>query len=125
MEFDFLVPLNKEIVDFISMMSSQHLGNKMVLHTNDSIPDLDKINIAIIGILDNRGNVASKVKLDLNPIRKQLYGMFPGNWKATLADLGDVLAGDTKEDTYFAVKKIVSTLIKKNCIPLIIGGSQD
>lgn len=125
MEFDFLVPLDSEILKYIQGLSAQHLGSKVVLHTNDSVPDLDKINIAIIGVLDNRGDRNAKEDVDLNAIRKELYGMFPGNWKASLADLGDVLAGNSKEDTYFAVKKIASSLIKRKIIPIVIGGSQD
>lgn len=125
MEFDFLVPLDSEILNYIQGLSVQHLGSKIVLHTNDSVPDLDKINIAIIGVLDSRGDINAKAAIDLNAIRKKLYGMFPGNWKASIADLGDVLAGNSKEDTYFAVKKITSGLIKRKIVPVIIGGSQD
>nr|WP_315150953.1 formimidoylglutamase [uncultured Flavobacterium sp.] len=125
MEFDFLVPLDSEILKHIQELSAQHLGSKIVLHTNDSVPDLDKINIAVIGVLDNRGDRNAKTDVDLNAIRKELYSMFPGNWKASIADLGDVLAGNSKEDTYFAVKKITSALIKRKIIPIVLGGSQD
>jgi arginase family enzyme len=51
--------------------------------------------------------------------------MFPGNWDASIADLGDILAGDSVEDTYFAVKKLRLTLIKNKVIPIVLGGSQD
>lgn len=125
MEFDFLVPLDSEILTYIKELSAQYLGSKIVLHTNDSFPDLDKINIAIIGVLDNRGNKNAKVITDINTFRKQLYGMFPGNWKASIADLGDILAGNSKEDTYFALKKITSNLIRRKIVPVVIGGSQD
>jgi hypothetical protein len=27
----------------------------------------------------------------LLPFRKELYGLFPGNWDASIADLGDIL----------------------------------
>jgi arginase family enzyme len=125
MEFDFLAPMDNEILDYITELSSQHLGSKIVLHTNKQIPDLDKVDIAIIGVLENRGDKNAISDVNLNAIRKELYEMFPGNWNATIADLGDILQGDSKEDTYFAVKKIVSSLIKKKIIPIIIGGSQD
>jgi len=125
MEFDFLAPIDNEILDYITGLSSQHLGSKIVLHTNKQIPDLDKIDIAIIGVLENRGDKNAISDVNLNAIRKELYEMFPGNWNATIADLGDILQGNSKEDTYFAVRKIVSSLIKKKIIPIVIGGSQD
>ena len=125
MEFDFLEPLIKEFADYISGLSLQHLGSKLVLHTSDEFPNLDKIDIAIIGVIENRGSGTSANKVELKAIREEFYGMFPGNWNASIADLGDILSGNTKEDTFFALKKIASSLIKRNIIPIVIGGSQD
>ena len=125
MEFDFLKPLDNEILQFVEELSSQQLGSKVVLHTSEDFPDLDKIKIAIIGVLENRGNANQTGDVDLSPIRKELYGLFPGNWDASIADLGNILAGNSISDTYFALKKVVSSLIKKKIIPIVIGGSQD
>ena len=125
MELDFLQPLNDEILQMIEGLTSQHLGRKIVLHTPETFPDLDKIKIAIIGVLDNRGDQKAVSDVDLSGVRKELYGLFPGNWNASIADLGDIHAGDTTTDTYFALKKVVASLIKKKIIPIIIGGSQD
>lgn len=125
MEFDFLAPVNTEILDFISGLSSQQLGSKIVLHTEKQFPDVNKIKIALIGVLENRGSNTSISEVDLMAARKELYGLYPGNWDASIADLGDILAGNTVEDTYFALRKVASALIKKKIIPIIIGGSQD
>lgn len=125
MEFDFLTPLDTEILVHAKGLSSQQLGSKMQLHSTDYFPDLEVVTIAVIGVLENRGNQGSDSKVDLIPIRKELYSLFAGNWDATIADLGDILEGNTIEDTYFALKKVVSSLIKKKIIPIVIGGSQD
>lgn len=125
MEFDFLAPIDTEILDFISGLSSQQLGSKIVLHTEKQFPDVNKIKIALIGVLENRGSNISISEVDLIAARKELYGLYPGNWDASIADLGDILAGNTVEDTYFALRKVASALIKKKIIPIVIGGSQD
>jgi len=125
MEFDFLAPLDDEILDYLGELSSQHLGNKMVLHTDKQFPDLNKIKIAIVGVLENRGNKKAISDVDLINVRKEIYGLFPGNWNVSIADLGDILEGNSADDTYFALRKVVSSLIKKNIIPIVIGGSQD
>tara|TARA_R110000868_G_scaffold112_7_gene1155 strand:- start:394 stop:1536 length:1143 start_codon:yes stop_codon:yes gene_type:complete len=122
MEFDFLKPID---TDFLEKLSSQQLGSKIVFHTKDQFPDLNKINIALIGVLENRGSDTAFSEVDIMAIRKELYSMFPGNWDASIADLGDILAGDTITDTYFALRKVVSNLIKNKIIPIVIGGSQD
>lgn len=125
MDFDFLKPISEEVVAFISGLNSQHLGNKMVLHTSEQFPDINKIKIAIIGVLDNRGDSKAISDVDLTPIRKELYSLYPGNWEASIADLGDIEAGNSIEDTYFALKSVIASLIKNKIIPIIIGGSQD
>ena len=125
MEFDFLKPLDNEILQFFKGFSSQQLGSKVVFHSTEDFPDLNKIKIAVIGVLENRGNKYQTEEVDLSHIRKELYGLFPGNWNASIADLGNILAGNSATDTYFALKKVVSSLIKKKIIPIIIGGSQD
>ncbi|WP_367755002.1 formimidoylglutamase [Flavobacterium sp. WC2430] len=122
MEFDFLKPIDS---DFLEKLSSQQLGSKIVFHTKDQFPDLNKINIAVIGVLENRGSDTAFSEVDIMAIRKELYSMFPGNWDASIADLGDILAGDTITDSYFALRKVVSNLIKNKIIPIVIGGSQD
>lgn len=125
MEFDFLKPLDNEILRSIKGFSSQQLGSKVVFHTADDFPDLNKIKIAIIGVLDNRGDANEASEVDLSHIRNELYSLFPGNWAASIADLGNIFAGNSVSDTYFALKKVVSNLIKKKIIPIVIGGSQD
>jgi len=125
MEFDFLKPLDNEILRQIKGFSSQHLGSKVVFHTADDFPDLNKIKIAIIGVLDSRGEINPTQEVDLTHVRNELYALFPGNWDASIADLGNILPGNSISDTHFAVKKVVSSLIKKKIIPIVIGGSQD
>lgn len=125
MEFDFLNPLDNEILQLFRGFSSQQLGSKVLFHSAEDFPDLNKIKIAVIGVLENRGNKNQTEEVDLSHIRKELYGLFPGNWDASIADLGNILAGNSATDTYFALKNVVSSLIKKEIIPIVIGGSQD
>lgn len=125
MEFDFLSPVETNLIIEIKRLSSQHLSNKVVFHTQEDFPDIAKVKIAIIGVPDHRGDQTFTKESDLSSIRLNLYNLFPGNWSSTIADLGDILPGNSPEDTYFALQKVVSRLIKNNVIPIIIGGSQD
>ncbi|MBF0694243.1 MAG: formimidoylglutamase [Flavobacterium sp.] len=125
MVFDFLQPVDAEIIKNIRRLSSQHLGSKVVFHTESDFPDLDNCKIAIVGVLENRGLDYANTTVDLTNIRKEFYNLFPGNWVATIADLGDIEAGNSVTDTSYAVKAVVAALLKKRIIPIIIGGSQD
>ena len=125
MEFDFLVPVEKEIVSLCNDLSPHQIGNALLLHTADSFPDLSDIKIALIGVLENRGDQNNPSKVDLKAVRKSIYELYSGNWSMSIADLGDILPGETTSDTYFALKKVTASLIKKGIVPLVIGGSQD
>lgn len=124
MEFDFLSPLQDDFLEVVYKLNPQQLGSKIVFHTQDQFPDLNKVTIAIVGVLENRG-VKNATSVDLTAIRNELYSMFPGNWDASIADLGNIAAGDSIDDSYFALKKIVAHLIKNRIIPIVLGGSQD
>ncbi|WP_306353174.1 formimidoylglutamase [Flavobacterium sp. '19STA2R22 D10 B1'] len=125
MEFDFLEPISGEITEFIKELSPQTLGHKVVFHTKDEFPNLEEVKIAIIGVLDNRGLGGGAVEVDLSAFRKEFYSLYPGNWDASIVDLGDIHKGNTETDTYYVLEKVVSKLIKGNVIPIVIGGSQD
>jgi arginase family enzyme len=125
MDFDFLAPLEGDILNYFSGLSSQHLASKIILHTKDDFPDLEDVQLVLIGVLDNRGDSNAASNIDLIAIRKEFYSLFPGNWNASIADLGNILPGNSIEDTYYVLKKVASLLIKKKIIPIIIGGSQD
>ncbi len=122
MEFDILHPISNEIATFISSLTSQQLGSKVSFHSTIEFPDLSKVRIAIIGVLEVKDNGSFT---NLESIRKEFYSLFPGNWEASIADLGNIYPGHSQNDTYFALREVVSALIRQRIIPIVIGGSQD
>lgn len=126
MEFDFLSPVNSELLDGIQSLNQQSIGATIRLHTESSgTPDLEGVNVAIFGVKDNRRAVKQTEAPDFTEFRKQFYSLFPGNWRLQLADLGDIEAGASVEDTYFAIQTVVEGLIKNDILPVVIGGGQD
>ena len=127
MNFNFLSPVPDTVLAHNQLLAPLSLGRKIKIHTEqDGIPDLDNINIVILGVLENRNDINYIGEdFNLNEIRKSLYSLFPGSWSTNIADLGDIQKGESIEDTYFALKETLSVLIPKRIIPIIIGGSQD
>lgn len=127
MNFNFLSPVSDLVLAHNELLSTQALGRKLKIHSDQNgIPDLDDVNIAIIGVLENRNDINYiGEEIELNEIRKSFYGLFPGSWNTTIADLGDIQKGEIVDDTYFALKTAINLLIKKNIIPIILGGTQD
>ncbi len=127
MSFSFLTPVSEAVETFTVNLAAQTLGHKIKIHTEaQGIPDLETVNIAIIGVLETRNSVDSSGKVvNLEHVRKNLYALFPGNWHTNIADLGDIMPGETVKDTYFALRTLLKTLLEQGVIPVIIGGSQD
>lgn len=125
MVFDFLKPITAELEAFVSGLSSQTLGKKVVFHTATDFPVLEHVAVAILTVNEYRGAQQDNDAFGFESFRKQFYGLYPGNWKVSLVDLGSIEAGESIEDTYFVVKKIVEELIKKGIKPIVVGGSQD
>jgi arginase family enzyme len=124
-ELEFLKPINSVLLNALYNLATPYLGKKVIFHSETEVPDLDKIEIAILGVLENRGEGNENKNHNLDDFRMQLYSLFPGNWSQSIADLGDLLPGETLEDTYFALKEICAGLIRRKIIPIVIGGTQD
>ena len=126
MNFNFLSPVSEIVLAHNELLSLQALGRKIRIHsTQNGIPELEGVDIAILGVLENRNDVNYiGEEFQLNEIRKSFYSLFPGSWDSVIADLGDINKGESVEDTYFALKTTIAILIKKNIIPIVIGGTQ-
>ncbi len=127
MNFTFLSPVSDLVLAHNELLSTQALGRKLRIHSaQHGMPDLDGVKIALIGVLENRNDINYiGEEFQLHEIRKSLYELFPGSWTVAVADLGDISKGESVEDTYFALKTAITELVKKNIIPIIIGGTQD
>jgi len=127
MNFNFLTPVSDAVLAHNELLTQQALGKKIKVHSRQNgIPDLEYVQLAIIGVQENRNDVNYiGAELNFDSIRKTLYTLFPGNWHTTLADLGDIEQGETVEDTYFAIRTAITVLVEKDIIPIILGGSQD
>jgi arginase family enzyme len=92
----------------------------------DEFPSLEGIHLAIIGVEEDRKAVNNEgCGLAADYVRENLYRLYQGNYSAKIADLGNIRKGNTIEDSYFAVTDVIAKLLKKNIVPIIIGGSQD
>lgn len=127
MNIDFLSPINDEATEYNVFQSTSNIGENIQIHSRQNgFPDLDDVSIVILGVKEGRKAVNNDgCGEDLSSIRKKLYQLFPGNWHVGIADIGNIEQGNSIEDTYFAVSKTIEALLKKNIIPIIIGGSQD
>ena len=124
---EFLTPVSKPVIAHREVLPAGTIGKQLLVHTiKGELPDLEDVKFAIFGCKENRRDIDYMgLDVQFETVRMALYGLYPGNWKHTIADLGDIEKGASVEDSYFAVKAVIASLLKKNIIPIILGGSQD
>ena len=127
MNIAFLNPVEENAIAHLVLHSPSCIGRKIQIHTErEGFPDLDTVKIAIFGVQEDRNSENNfGCGENLHFIRRKFYELFPGDWHTEIADLGNVLKGNEVNDTYFAVAEIINYLLKKNIIPIILGGGQD
>lgn len=123
---DFFTPIDLRKITPKNGFFTSQLGDK-IDHHSVTFPDLEqKADIAIIGVLDDR-NAVNNPGCALAPdyVREKLYQLHEGGYTTRIVDLGNIARGETVVDTYYALKTVVNELVKKDIVPLIIGGGQD
>lgn len=92
----------------------------------EEFPDLDRIQIALIGLVEKRGvNHAESIERASLEIREKLYSLKKGGGTYKIADLGNLKIGDTYADTLVSIKEVGEYLMRKQILPVFFGGSHD
>ncbi len=122
---EFFNPINiSEVIGHFDLDERQW-GNCIEAYDFNFI-DIKKIDIAVIGIEEDRGSIRNiGSKLAPKKIRQELYQLF--NWETSfkVADLGNLRLGLSKEETYERLSKVLHELNKEKVLTIILGGSND
>ena len=116
----YLSPVKSEIFDKTKSLQSSQWGRNMYIFIEKAnLPILEDFDIAIVGV-ENAPNSEEAVAADI--VRTHFYELY--NWQnnAKIADLGNIKYGVTEKDTHFAVRMVITSLLRQGVVPIIIGG---
>lgn len=99
------------------------MGSKLKLMVSDE--DLEEVDVVLFDVQEDRYSNNTGCSKGGSEIRKYLYQLYQGDYKLKVADIGSIKAGNRVEDTYFALEECLVYFMKKQILPVIIGGSQD
>ena len=105
--------------------SEHNLGNYIDIYTDDQFPDLDSVDVVILGVSESRRSSEEDVKRAPDRIREKLYRLYHHGREIKIADVGNILPGEYPHDTDAGVKTVVKCLLEQNIVVLILGGSQE
>lgn len=123
----YLSPINPDDWGFYPSEMSVKLGTAIdTYQTNGDLPDIPDNGLVLLGVEEDRGAEcnAGCAKAP-NEIRRYLYQLAKPVEDMRIVDLGNVIIGQTTEDTYYAVAEIVSEVLAKGATIIMLGGSQD
>ena len=121
---DYLLPVNVAYLNNDLKYSETQFGNIIKIN-EEHLPDLDGIDIVIIGINEFRGEGFMANENGADAIREQFYRLHYWHKDITIADFGNVKSGDSLADSYFASKIVIEELLKLNKTIIVLGGSHD
>ncbi len=122
---DFLEPINTALLSNDEGFKDTQLGKYILVHEQE-LPDISQADLVIVGCGEMRGMGMQYTSSNApNIIRAEFYKLFYWHTAVTIADLGNIKIGATVQDSYAAVKLVVSELIQLGKKVLILGGSHD
>jgi arginase family enzyme len=122
---DFLQPVNLYELSEDEGFKDTQLGAH-VLVNDEYFPDLQEVDIVIVGFGESRGFAPSPhINAAPDAIRKEFYSLYYWHKEVRLADVGNVKPGATLADSYAALKSVVNELLQNKKRVLILGGSHD
>lgn len=113
------------IPDNYEKLKPNSFGKSIQLN-DDSFPDIDELQIAIIGVpFTGNNDVYPETAFSAEAVRPFLYKLsFPFH-EVKAADLGNLRCGSSPDETFEALSYVCSELIRNKTLPLIIGGTND
>lgn len=121
---DFLAPINVAELNNDTDYNDSQMGS--ILKINEGfIPDLEGIDIVLVGINEYRGEAYLPKDNSANEIRKQFYQLHYWHQNVQIADIGNIKTGASLKDSYHALKIVLKELIDLKKTVVIIGGSHD
>ena len=122
---DFLSPINLAQISLDEGYRDTQLG-KHIKVNEGNLPDISQADLVIIGAGECRGaGFALNGHVAANAVRNALYNLYYWHAQVTIADLGNVKIGQSIQDSYAALRTVISELLLQNKKIVIIGGSHD
>src|SRR3954462_12400559 len=100
---DFLQPLNLSEISMDAGYKDGQVG-KVIKTYEDEFPDLDEVDIVLVGCGEQRGSALLHTSGAANAIRDEFYSLYYWHQDVRLADVGDIRIGKSVNDTYAALK---------------------
>lgn len=122
---DFLSPINIHSLNDDQGYNDGQLA-KHILINDGEMPDLEEIDIVLVGVSESRGGGGFDNYHDAaDIIRKQFFQLHYWHNDISIADVGNIKTGATLQDSYAAITTVLAELLSLNKTVILLGGTHD
>jgi formiminoglutamase len=121
---DFLQPVSLSEISMDAGYKDGQVGKAIKIY-EDEFPDLDEVDIVLVGCGEQRGSALLHTSGAANAIRDEFYNLYYWHHDIRLADIGNITIGKSVNDTYAALKIVIHEMILAGKTVIILGGSHD
>ena len=123
---EFLSPLSRAAISQDHLYQDGQIGKAIEIYENE-IPDLSLADIILVGCAEQRGSGRnnSNAIAAADAVRHHFYQLYFWHTGLQIVDIGNIKTGASLQDSYAAVKLVLTELLKEKKTILFIGGSHD
>ncbi|MEO6135388.1 MAG: formimidoylglutamase, partial [Ginsengibacter sp.] len=121
---EFLLPVNAAALNNDNAYNDRQMASVIGIY-EDEFPDLENVDIVILGINEFRGNGFVAKENSADAVRRQFYQLHCWHQDISIADIGNVKCGASITDSYSVVTMIIKELLQLKKTVIILGGSHD
>ncbi|HWB24136.1 MAG TPA: arginase family protein [Chitinophagaceae bacterium] len=121
----FLDPIDVFTLSGDEGYKDYQLGKHIAIY-EESFPDLENADMVLVGCGETRGAGRQYTNTEApDVIRAAFYALHYWHTDVLIADVGNVKTGETLQDTYAALRAVISELLQHKKKVVILGGSHD
>ncbi|HUZ59615.1 MAG TPA: arginase family protein [Hanamia sp.] len=121
---EFLSPINVTAINDDMAYNDSQMASVIRIY-EDEFPDLENIDIVIVGINEFRGAGFKAKENAADAIRKKFYQFHYWHKDISIADVGNIKNGASLNDSYSAITLVLKELLQSNKTIILLGGSHD
>lgn len=122
---DFLDPINTYQLSNDEGYKDTQMGRHIACY-EEEFPDITDADMVLVGCSEIRGSGIQYQNFEgADAVRSAFYNLFHWHKHVHVADVGNVKIGASLQDSYAALRTVVSELLEHNKKVIILGGSHD
>lgn len=122
--YEFLEPVDRHLINEDEGYNDGQFGSQIDIY-EEEIPSIEHADIVIAGVKEERGSDYNSLLHGPDSVRREFYQLHNWHKDVKVVDIGNIRTGEKLQDSYAAIKTVITEVNKQGKILLLLGGSHD